>query len=95
MTNFSSLQAEYSRFYAIRNHPADGTEFEDWQKLPDEAVSVWAGRLQEQGQKVQQLIGDMAHLKPARAYHELTCYFREDVADLRGQLKTRNIELTL
>lgn len=95
MADFISLRDEYSRFYDIRNNPAEGVEFEEWQQLPDEDVAAWAGKMQEQAAKVKELIGDLAHMKSDRVYHELTHYFREDVAEVRQQLKTRNIELTL
>lgn len=95
MAEFTTLRDEYSRFYAIRNHPADDVEFEEWQQLQDEQVSAWADRMQTQGAKVKELIGDLDHMKPDRAYHELKCYFREDVAEVRKQLKTRNIEFVL
>lgn len=95
MADFKTLRDEYSRFYEIRNQPTDDVEFEDWQQLPDETVAAWAEKMRAQATKVKELIGDLAHMKSDRPYHELTHYFREDVAEVRQQLKTRNIELGL
>ena len=86
---FKALQAEYSAFYEIRNHPKPDVEYEDWKRrLNAGEKRAWAGRLTEQANRVFPLIAELKEeLKTDRPYHELQSFFREDVRDLGRELE--------
>lgn len=81
---FQALQADYTEFYRIRNHPSDGIEFEDWKRLKKKDREAWAQRLNAQAEKVRTGIKELAELKAYRPYHELQSFFREDARALEG-----------
>lgn len=95
MTTIASLREEYSRFYAIRNTPAEKTEFENWNKLSDNNIEAWCVRLQGQAKVVAGLIEELQEMKSDRSYHEMKSYFYEDLTDLRKDLEKRGFRLDI
>lgn len=95
MPELSVLREAYTRFYDIRNHPTEKTEFENWTRLSDKNIAAWCERLKTQAKLVKSLIDDLKDHKSDRGYHEMRSYFFEDYRDLSAALAAKGHTLEI
>lgn len=92
---FITLQEEFDRFRAIKNHPSEELDFAHWEDLSQTGLFAWVQALKDGGEKVIELIGEMRECRFYKPYENIGDGFISDVNEIRDNLRKRNIAFEL